>query len=293
MSVAVRLDEDMVASCVQGEVFAEAQQLVGSASVGPIGDEGGGAKAFVRVAPDRTVEVWVGVVGGGLSAECDCDGEPDMASEELCAHAVAVTLQALRDGFAWSSAATAPSAAVDPEVARLAAVAEGLTHRRLALLVATSAAADRRLCTRLLSQAGQLGPLTDTEAAQLRRELEGIAREATIGRWEMHDVVSAGEALIAEVEIVAERTASMAALLLVEHAAELWDVLAAHLFDAWEHYEGVPEEMGERVRRVHLRLCWELQPDPYELAERLDRIISAAEATSCLDSPHEYGALRR
>lgn len=291
--VAVRLDEAMVAGCVQGEVLAEAQRLVRSGSVGQIREVGGGAKAIVRDAPGRTVQAWVGVVGGGLSAECDCDREPGTASDELCAHAVAVTLRALRGGFAWSSAAMAPSAVIDPEVAGLVAVAEGLPHRRLALLLATYAATDRRLRTRLLRQAGQLGPVSEAEAAQLRRVMEATAREATTGRWEMHDVVSAGEALIAEVEIVAERPASVTALLLVEHAAELWDGLAAHLFDDWEHYDGVPEEMGERVRRVHLQLCQQLQPDPDELTERLDRIISAAEATSCLDSPQDYLALQQ
>jgi hypothetical protein len=294
VSMAVRLDEDMVAGCVGGDVFAEAERLVTSGSVGQISEVGGGARAaVVRVATDRTVEVWVGVVDGGLSAECDCDFERGIASEELCAHAVAVTLRALRGGFAWSSAATAPSAAVDPEVSHLVTVAERLPHRRLALLVATFAATDRRLRTRLLSQAGQLGPLTDAEATQLRRVLEATAREATTGRWNMHAVVSAGEALISEAEIAAERPASATALLFVEHVAELWDELAAHLYDDWEHYDGVPEEMGERMRRVHLQLCEQLQPDPDELTERLDRIISAAEATSCLDSPQDYLAFQK
>jgi hypothetical protein len=38
-------------------------------------------------------------------------------------------------------------------------------------------------------------------------------------------------------------------------------------------------------------LCEELRPDPGELAQRLDRIIAAAEATSCLDSPDDYQPL--
>jgi len=291
--VAVRLDEDMVSGCVDGDVLAAAQRLVASGSVGPIGEAGGGARAAVRVAADRTVEAWVGVIGGGLSSECDCDVEGGSARDELCAHAVAVTVQALRDGFSWSSSATAPSAAVDPEVADLVAVAEGLPHRRLALLVATSAATDPRLRARLLSRAGRLGPLTEDEAGELRRRLGAVAAEATTGRWDMHQVVCAGEVLIAELEVVAERPGSVTALDLVEHVAELWDGLAAHLFDDWEHFDGVAEEMGERVRRVHLMLCEQLQPDPDELADRLDRIVSVAEATSCLDAPQDYLAYRR
>jgi hypothetical protein len=170
----------------------------------------------------------------------------------------------------------------------LVTVAEGLPHRRLALLVATFAATDRRVRTRLLSQAGQVGPLTEAEAASLRPVLDATARDATTGRWDMPGVVSAGEALISEAEVIAERPASVTALLLIEHIAELWDGLAAHLFDDWEHYDGVPEEMGERVRRVHVQLCEQLQPDPHELTERLEHIISAAEATSCLACPQDY-----
>jgi hypothetical protein len=291
--MAVRLNEDMVAGSVDAEVLAAAERLLSSAAVGPIGEAGGGATAVVEVGPGRGLEVWVGAVDGVLGAECDCDVEWVTRREDLCSHAVAVTLSALRGGFSWASAAVPPSAAVlDPGARELLEVAERMPRRRLAMLVAAYAATDRRLRTRLLVEAGELGPLTDTEAAQLRRVFGSTAAEVTSGRWDMQDVVVAGETIIAEVEILAERPAAMPALLLVEHAAEVWDGLATHLFDDWEHYEGVPEEMGERLRQVHLRLCEQLQPDPEELAERLDRIISAAEVTSCLDSPQEYLALR-
>lgn len=163
-----------------------------------------------------------------------------------------------------------------------------MARRPRSRLVATHAATDRRLRVRLLVEAGQLGPLTESEVDQLRRTLGSIAAEATTGRWQMHDIVTAGEAIISELEIIAVRPASVPALLLVEDAAALWDGLAAHLFDDWEHFDGVPEEMGERVRQVHLQLCEQLRPDPRELTERLDRIISAAEAVSCLDAPHDY-----
>ena len=134
-------------------------------------------------------------------------------------------------------------------------------------------------------------PLTEAEAAGLRRSLGGIAAEATSGRWDMHDVVAGGETIIGELEIVAERPAGMAALLLVEQPAGVWGGLAAHLFDDWEHYDGVPQEMGQRLQRVHVDLCEQLRPDLEELAERVDRIVAAAEATSCLDAPQDYLAL--
>lgn len=286
------MSEDMVAGAVDAEVFTAAQGFVSGDAVGVIGEEGGGATAAVRVAPAGSVEAWVGVVEGGLVGECDCDVGQGMGSQELCAHAVAVLLQALREGFAWSSAATPPSDAVaDARVRELIDVAEGLPRRRLALLLATFAATDRRLQARLLVEAGELGSLTEAEAAGLRTSLGGIAAEATNGRWEMHDLVVAGETIIGELEIVAERPAGMPALLLAEYAAGVWDGLAAHLFDDWEHYEGVPEQMGQRLRQVHLDLCEQLRPDLAELAERVDRIVRAAEATSCLDAPRDYLAL--
>ncbi|HEY6797126.1 MAG TPA: hypothetical protein VI248_20840 [Kineosporiaceae bacterium] len=285
--VAVRLDEDMLAGAVDAEVFADAEWLLAHGVVGSIADATGGAAAVVQVGQGRRVEVWVGVVHGGLCAECDCEAGRD----DLCAHAVAVTLAALRSGFTWSSGAAPPSGSVDPQVRELVEAADRLSRRRLTMLVATHATTDRRLRTRLLVEAGQLGPLTQPEADQLRRTLGAIAAEATTGRWQMPDVVTAGEAIISELEILSARPASVPALLLVEHAAGLWDGLAAHLFDDWEHYDGVPEEMGERVRRVHLHVCEQLRPDPDELAERLNRIISAAQAVSCLDSPNDYKLL--
>jgi hypothetical protein len=286
--VAVRFNEDMLAGAVDTEVFAAAAGLLADGAVEQIGDASGRARAVVRAGRSR-LEVWVGVVHGDLSAECVCDADPDA----LCVHAVAVTLAALRRGFSWSSGATPPSESFDPQVRDLMTAAGRLSRRRLTELVATHAAIDARLKTRLLVEAGELGPLAQSEADTLCRTLGVVAAEATTGRWQMHDVVTAGEAIISELEIISARPASMPALLLVEYAAGLWDGLAAHLFDDWEHYEGVPEEMGERVLRVHLHLCEQLRPDPEELTERLDRIISGAEAVSCLDAPHDYLAFRR
>jgi hypothetical protein len=282
--VAVRFDEGMLAGAVDAEVFAAAGQLLTDGFVGQIGEAGGGATAVVQVGHGRAVDVWVGVVRGGLIADCECGAGPD----ELCTHAVSVTLGALRSGFPWSSDATPPSGSVDAEVRELIEVVDRLSRRRLTRLVATHAVTDRRLQVRLLVEAGKLGPLVESEADQLRRSLGSIAAEATTGRWQMHDIVTAGEAIISELEIIEARPASVLALLLVEDVAVLWDGLAAHLFDDWEHFDDVPEEMGERVRRVHLHLCEQLRPDPSELTERLDRIIAAAEAVSCLDAPHDY-----
>jgi hypothetical protein len=286
------LSEGMVAGAVDAPVFAAAEGFVSRGAVGVIAEAGGGAAAVVQAGPAGGVEAWVGVVEGGLVGECDCTVGRGTGSQELCAHAVAVVLRALREGFAWSSAATPPSAAVtDPQVRELIEVAQGLPRRRLASLVAGYAATDRRLRTRLLVEAGELGPLTETEAAGLRRSLGGVAAEATSGRWGLRDVVAAGQAIVGELEIVAERPAGMPALLVVEYAAGVWDGLAAHLLDDGEHRDGLAEEIGQRLRRVHLNLCEQLRPDPDELAERVDRIVAAAEVTSCLDAPCDDLAL--
>lgn len=286
--MAVRIDEDAVRDSVDAEVLGEADQLLASGAVGEITPAGGGASAIVRTEGDVQYESWVGVVGGDFVGECDCaSSSPD----ELCAHAVAVTLSAVREKFPWSSAATPPSGALDPETRRFAAIASGLPPRRLITLVAEFAATDRRFATRLMAQAGVLGPMTGPELATLRRHLNSLANEATTGEWQTHEVAKAGEEIIAELEVLAQRPASEEALLLVEHAAALWDDLASHLFDDWEHFEGVPEEMGSRVLDIHLRLCEELQPDPEELAQRLKKITAKAEFTSCLDAPDEYQAL--
>jgi hypothetical protein len=289
--MAVRIDEDAVRDSVDADVLSKADELLSSAAVGEITAVGGGATALVRAGHDLRYETWVGVVGGDFIGECDCDSS-DSSPDELCAHAVAVTLSAVRDRFPWSSAATPPSEAMDPEVRRFATMASGLSPRRLIVLIAEFAASDRRIATRLMAQAGVLGPLTEAELATLRRLIDSLAREATTGRWDMHDVVKAGEAIIAELDVLAQRPASEGALLLVEHAAVLWDELASHLFDDWEHFDGVPEEMGSRLREIHLRLCEELQPDPDELARRLEKIITRSEEfTSCLDAPDEYQPL--
>ncbi|WP_165942523.1 SWIM zinc finger family protein [Micromonospora sp. KC721] len=246
---------------------------------------------MIRETGQPPYEVWVGITTDGFHAECDCP-----AGAELCAHAVALTLAALADGFAWSSAATPPSVmAVDLRVAELADLARSIPARPLALLVAEWAATDRVLETALRAHAGQLAPHTAAELDGIRRTIDNLAHDARSGhRWDLHDVEKAGRAIVEEVEVLAQRPPTEETLLLVERAARAWDGISGYLSDAWETYEEEPAEIGGALRAVHVQLCEQVRPDPDELAARLAEIIGAAEVESCLDEPWDYlGVLGR
>ncbi|WP_422774210.1 hypothetical protein ACN28C_15855 [Plantactinospora sp. WMMC1484] len=286
--MAVRLDIDAVREAVPPATFSDAEALLDSGLLGEISPSGGGASCLLTRKGQPGYEVWVGVAAGAFTAECDCGGTPS-DPDELCVHAVALTLGALRDGVAWSSVATPPSQVkVDPEVRRLVEIATTLPARRLALLVAEYAVHDRHLAARLMTYAGRLGPLTEEEADDARRTTDNLADEATAGRWELHDVVEAGRAIVDELELLVQRPASDEAIGVVEHAARVWDRLATILHEARHHFHDEAEEISDAVRQIHIRLCLECEPDPEELRERLSDILSATAYTSCLDRPEDY-----
>lgn len=288
MRMVVRIDVDAVRGAVDPEIYREAEALLAAGRLGRIVEVNGGVVAAVHTDSGATAyEVWVGVVDRAFSSECDCAG-PETDPEELCAHAVAVTLTALGDGFHWSPNATPPSSAqVDPEVRRLAEVAATLPVRRLALLVAEHAVTDRRLAARLLTYAGQLAAPTDAELADVRTTVESLAAEATVGHWDPYDVARAGQQLVEDLEVLAQRPAAEPTLRTVEYAARRWDSLLGRLGATADDEE--LEEIGSALRAVHVRLCVELRPEPDALVERLLDIIEAAEpAASCLDRPTDY-----
>lgn len=73
--------------------------------------EDGGASAVVADPDCGLLGVWVGVIDGVLTGECDCvDGVPG----RLCGHAVAVALKALEMEFTFSSIPSR-GRCVDPE----------------------------------------------------------------------------------------------------------------------------------------------------------------------------------
>ncbi|MDG4814350.1 SWIM zinc finger family protein [Micromonospora sp. WMMD956] len=286
--MAVSIDIEALRDAAGPVACAAADTLRAAGQPAEFAPAGGGASGVIRETGQPPFEVWVGITADGFTAECDC---PDGAG--LCAHAVALTLAALDEGLAWSSAATPPSAlAVDPRVAGLVEIARNIPARRLALLVAEWAAADRVLESRLRAQAGQLASLTAAELNDIRRMIDNLAHEATSGdRWDLHDVEKAGRAIVEEVEVLAQRPPTEETLLLVERAARAWDGLSGYLHDAWETYEEEPAEIGGALRAVHVQLCEQVQPDPDELAARLAEIIESAEVDSCLDEPWDYVAV--
>jgi SWIM zinc finger len=286
--MAVRLDSDAVRDAAGPKVYRAAEDLLSSNMLGEITEAGGGAVSIVTDGADSSREVWVGVVSGVLVAECDC-AVADADYGDLCVHAVALLLAAIREDFPWASAATPPSQAfIDPDVQRLVEVAAMLPPRRLAALVGEHAATDRRLQARLLAAAGRLGPLTGTQANAMRQTIDSIAADATVGEFDLHDVAKAGQWIVEEMQVLAQRPPSLDALQMVEHAARVWDGLAGYLYDAWQTYETEPEQIGGELRAIHVRMCSQLRTDPYDLAERLREIIAAAEVTSCLDQPDDY-----
>lgn len=157
----VRLSESTVRDAVDDGTYGEAERLLASGALSDIIEVGGGASALVQTAPTGrgTVhDAWVGVDGGTLVSECSCEDLGQDAFEDLCVHAVAVVLAALRSGFDWASAAIPPSeAGVDLQLERLCAVASRLPHERLAQLLAESALLDPRIEARLLAEAGADG----------------------------------------------------------------------------------------------------------------------------------------
>ncbi|MBQ1025757.1 hypothetical protein [Micromonospora sp. C95] len=283
--MAVHIDVDALRAAAGVAACEAADELQAVGQPEAIVPVGGGASGVIREAGRPPYDVWVGMTADGFVAECDCP-----AQEEFCGHAVALAVAALTDGFAWSSLATLPSAVqVDPRVAELAEIAHTIPARRLASLIADWAVNDRVLESRLLAYAGRLAPLSDAELADLGRTIDNLAHEATSGdRWDLPDVEKAGRAIVEEVQVLAQRAASIEALLVVERAARAWDGLAGYLNDAWEVYEDEPAEIGDALRAAHVQLCEQLQPDPDELAARLIEIIAAAEVDSCLDEPWDY-----
>jgi hypothetical protein len=287
--VAVRLESAAVRDAAGPKIYQAAEELLSSGRLGRIVEVGGGAASSVSDGEDSACEVWVGVVSGAVSAECDC---AEAGADDLCVHAVALTLAAIRDHFPWASAATPPSQAfIDPEVHRLIEVAATLPPRRLAILLGEHAAIDRRLQARLLAAAGRLGPLTGEQATTISRTIDSVAADATAGQFDLHDVAKAGQWIVQEMQVLAQRPACLDALYVVEHAARVWDGLAGYLYDAWETYETEPEEIGGALRAVHVQMCGQLRPDPDDLAQRLREIINAADFTSCLDQPDDYADL--
>jgi Uncharacterized conserved protein len=266
--MAVHIDVEAFRDAIPAPVAEAAARLRSGDGVGELEPVGGGVQAVVR---DGTAnfQPWVGIVDGVFTGDCDCAA----AEDDLCAHAVAVALTAFDADVTFSGAATPPGAASDdPERTEYLRAVRRLAPRQLANLVVEQALQDRLFATLLLGEAGMLDATDQSGLADFRAAIQD-ASNATTGRWEIHDVETAGQRLAAEVEILCARPATVPMLDLVEEAILVWDDLSGHLHDAYHVRRIDPEEVSEPLVDAHRDLCERLNLDPDEIAERLTRLV--------------------
>ena len=266
--MALSVTTDSVRAGSTAAAFHDGGRLLAADAVDNLESGYGGVNADVTDG-DTTWQVWVGVNDRALTGECDC---AEARPESLCPHAVATALAALDAGTSW---ATSPGAAADgpppdPEELRFLALARTLDAERLAELVARHAVRDRLIGTDLEVCAGLLGAAGAEELEPLR-DLVDRARAVPGGdpEYELHDVVAAVRAVVAELRVQAVRPATPALLDAAEYAVACWDRLAVLLSRDWLGYRDDIEELGAELADVHLDLCERLRPDPAELAARL------------------------
>ncbi|RSM80423.1 hypothetical protein DMH04_30300 [Kibdelosporangium aridum] len=133
--VAVRLDADTVSSLVGPDLARIGREHLDQGRVFELGEDDGGVAATVLDSARKEYDVWVGVVNGALTGECDCED----TEAPLCGHAVAVTLAALEDGIPFTSVTEQDD---DDDEERFAELAATLTFDQLVDLVARQAVAD-------------------------------------------------------------------------------------------------------------------------------------------------------
>ncbi|WP_132126344.1 SWIM zinc finger family protein [Actinocrispum wychmicini] len=143
--MAVRLDADTVSSLVGPDLARIGREHLDQGRVFELAPEDGGVAAVVLDSARAEFDVWVGVVNGELTGECDCTEDGP-----LCGHAVAVTLAALEDGLSFTSLSQ-PDDEDDEE--RFAEIAATLTFDQLVDLVARQAVADPDFADELLALA--------------------------------------------------------------------------------------------------------------------------------------------
>jgi uncharacterized Zn finger protein len=133
--VAVRLDADTVSLLVGPDLTRIGRDHLDQGRVFELDQEDGGVAATVLDSARKEFDVWVGVVNGVLTGECDCDEDDG----PLCSHAVAVVLAALEDDIPFTSVTEQDDEDDEDRFAELAAT---LTFDQLVDLVARQAVAD-------------------------------------------------------------------------------------------------------------------------------------------------------
>ncbi|MET9182503.1 hypothetical protein ABZX88_30470 [Kitasatospora aureofaciens] len=285
--MAVSIATDTVRAAASAQAYCGGEMLLTAGAVRNLEHGFGGANADV-VDGTRTWQVWVGVVGRVLTGGCDC---ADRRATVLCPHMVAAALAAVRAGFTWNALPESrPDArTVDPAERRFRALARTLDAAELVALIARHAVRDRMLSTDLEAVTGCLGA-PGVEDLERLRALVDEARAIPDSRYEydLHDVATAGRAVVAELQVLALRPPSVELLDAVEYTAERWDHLAGVLSQDWRTYDEEAREIGSAIAAVHSGLCERLRIDPAKLAERLARLADVCETDSCLYPTGRY-----
>ncbi|WP_346135309.1 hypothetical protein [Lentzea roselyniae] len=267
--MAVKLDAESLLNAVGQDLGARGREL----AVRDVVADGGGASG---VADGR--HVWVGVVNGELIGECDC------LAGELCAHGVAVVLAAVEAGVVFES--LPPAEKASPEKQRFTTAAARLGRRELVELVAEHAVGDRRLATRLMVAAGELGAPSDDEIAVVHRILVD-ARRLPDGhaRWELRDLLDAGRDMVTELEVLALRPVNDGVLDLADEAASVWSSFLTALREAWDVD---PQPISDGLAAVHVQLYEASRVAPADLAGRLAVLYADLADDPFLDVPEAY-----
>ncbi len=156
---AVVVSENLKQAAAKG-AFAVGRKLYDGAAVNGLEPGYGGATAVVAGSSGREFDVWIGVAGGALAAECDCAAARRGAG--LCAHAVAVGLAALDRQLPWAPAPLRDADGVDGA----------------ATLAALDAAEKADVLDRLLAAHPELRAEAEALAVQ-ELDLPGAARRAS------------------------------------------------------------------------------------------------------------------
>ncbi|WP_157538053.1 hypothetical protein [Kitasatospora azatica] len=285
--MAVSIMTDTIRAAASVGVFSGGEDLLAAGAVRGVEPGYGGVNADVADGK-QSWQVWVGVVGGVLTGECDCR---DALAAALCPHTVAAALAGVRVGLTWTSLpeSHASTQALDPAERRFRALAQSVTPAELVALIARHAVRNRLLATDLEVVTGRLGAPSTEDLAPLRA-LVDEARSIPDGRYEydLHDIVTAVRAVLAELRAQALRPPSGELLDAVEYVVERWDHLAGVLSQDWRTYDNESGEIGAELAALHLDLCEQLRNDPLELAERLATLVAACEVDCCLNPPAPY-----
>lgn len=267
--VAVRLDAKSLLNAVGQDLAARGRKLPAREVVA---DDGGAA----GVADGR--HVWVGVVNGELVGECDC------LAGELCAHGVAVALAAVKAGVVFES--LPPSGKKSPDTQRFVDAATRVGGHELVRLVAEHAVSDRRLATRLLVAAGEIGAPTDEEIAVVHRAFVDAGRIPDgRERWELRDLLDAGQDMVAELEVLALRPVNDGVVDLADEAARVWCKYLETLREAWDVD---PQPISDALAAVHLRLYEESGLAAEDLLGRLAELYNDLADDLFLELPEGY-----